>query len=123
MIEDDEDAREVLAAFVSQMGIEVRCACDGAEALRVLDEGDGEAPALVLSDVLLPGVLGISIVEFIKREPRLANTAVALVTGSPELVEPGTRVFRKPANLPSLKEFIATAISDRAKTPPCDPPA
>lgn len=111
MIEDDEDARMLLAEIVSAMGIEVRCACNGAEALRVLDERDTQPPTLVLSDLLLPGVLGVSIVAFIKHEPRLANTTVALVTGSPELAEPGVRVFRKPADLRQLKQFIASVLS------------
>lgn len=114
MIEDDDDARVILAELVSAMGIEVRCACDGAEALRLLDQPDVEAPVLVLSDLLLPGVLGTSIVDYIQQEPRFAATKIALITGSPELAHPGVPVFTKPANVARLKAFISSVVTAHA---------
>ncbi|CAN5778884.1 hypothetical protein BH11MYX2_BH11MYX2_29890 [soil metagenome] len=92
------------------MGIEVRCAANGAEGLVVLDQGKADPPALVLSDVVMPGVLGVSIVEYLQHEPSFGNTQVALITGSPELVGPGVRVFPKPADIAGLKAFISSVV-------------
>lgn len=53
LTEDDSDIRDLISAFLSDLGYRVLAAADAAEALRLL-EAHGEV-ALLLTDVVLPG--------------------------------------------------------------------
>lgn len=104
VLEDDAELRETLAAGLRLSGLVVRCAVDGAEALRMFEEH--QVPAVVLSDLLVPGILGKSVLEYMRGEPELRGIPVAIVTGSPELAPAGYRVFAKPATLDDVLEFV-----------------
>jgi len=104
IIEDDEAMREVVGDYLRLSHEDVRTVADGAEALALLEAGD--PPACVISDVVVPGVLGTSVVDYMRASPRLRDVRVAFMTGSPELAPDGYRVFTKPLHLRELQAFV-----------------
>lgn len=66
----------------------------------------GMLPNIILSDLLMPGVLGTSVVEYVRSNEALHDVTLAVITGSPELAPTGCRVFRKPVKLAAVIEFI-----------------
>jgi len=104
IIEDDEAMREVVGDYLRLSHDDVRTVADGAEALALLEQSD--PPACVISDVVVPGVLGTSVVDYMKTSPRLRDVRVAFMTGSPELAPLGYPVFTKPLHLRELQAFV-----------------
>jgi signal transduction histidine kinase len=78
VVEDDEDARELLAALLSDEGAEVVTASTADEALSQLDAG---CPDVLLSDIGLPGADGIELIRRVRERlppetlPAIAFTA------------------------------------------------
>jgi CheY-like chemotaxis protein len=79
--EDNAVEREGLAVVLRQRGYTVRTACDGAEALKVLQTGP--SPGLILLDMLMPGCDGWEFLDRRKPSPALASVPVVLMTGLP----------------------------------------
>jgi CheY-like chemotaxis protein len=80
LVVDDNDAlRENLAEALELEGFEVAMAADGPEALARL----GEDPlfAVVLLDLVMPGLDGRAVLASIRDDPRLAALRVVIVTG------------------------------------------
>jgi signal transduction histidine kinase len=79
VVDDDADARDVVNAWLTGAGAEVRVAATGAEALAELDRAPCD---LVLSDVAMPGEDGYALLRKIRdrpspRVPVIALTALA----------------------------------------------
>src|SRR5689334_13834029 len=55
VVDDDEDIRETMAAFLGDLGYGVSCAATGEEAIRLI-EADA-AVTLLLTDIQMPGAL------------------------------------------------------------------
>jgi signal transduction histidine kinase len=78
--EDNGDMRKLLVHLLSAE-FRVRAARNGREALDLVRE---RAPALVLTDVMMPEMSGTELCEAIKRDPALAGVPVMLVTSKAE---------------------------------------
>jgi len=78
IIDDDPDARMMLAAFASQQGYESILAADGEEALASIAE---RAPDLVLMDAVMPGLDGFATCRKLKQHANGANVPVIFMTG------------------------------------------
>ncbi len=109
--DDDPDVLAIVSARFTDAGYCVRTASHGAEAIAVLQEV--AAPTAIFVDLMMPGVLGHSVLEFIQSETRFATCRVAVVTGSPELAPAGVRVFTKPATFAALLDHV-----ERPANPP-----
>jgi CheY-like chemotaxis protein len=75
--DDDESILEVTTFYLRGSGYEVRTAADGAETLakvRTL------MPDLVLLDIMMPEVHGISVCEQIKKDPALRHIKVIIIS-------------------------------------------
>jgi len=66
--EDDPIARRLLEAFLGKWGYDVVATCDGREAWEVLNEP--EAPNLVISDWMMPGMDGLELCRKIRKMER-----------------------------------------------------
>ena len=77
--EDNAVERERLAVVLRQRGYTVLTACDGAEALMLLQTGP--APGLILLDMMMPGCDGWQFLQRRQPSPALAAVPVVLVTG------------------------------------------
>jgi CheY-like chemotaxis protein len=104
IVEDDRDARDVLADLLAKEGFRVEVAADAVDAIHVLETE--EPPRAMLVDLLMPGILGGSLLEYVRDEPHLANVRVAIVSASPHLAPDGYTVFPKPVDVPRLIEFL-----------------
>ena len=77
VVDDDPTNLEVLRARLSAQGYEVVTAIDGDDALRCARELE---PDLVLLDVMMPKIDGISVLKELKQDATLCHIPVILVT-------------------------------------------
>jgi CheY-like chemotaxis protein len=75
--EDNAVNRELLRELLELRGYTVLEACDGQEALRVVEETQ---PELLLLDIGMPIVDGFAVIRRIRENPRLAKLRVVAVT-------------------------------------------
>jgi two-component system chemotaxis sensor kinase CheA len=77
VVDDALMVRELQRSILERGGYTVRTASDGAEALAML----AELPAdLVVTDVEMPNLDGLHLIQSIRRHPRLANIPVLIVS-------------------------------------------
>jgi DNA-binding NtrC family response regulator len=76
LVDDDPDFCEALGDRLRSQGFQVTVAGRGSEALRLCRE---EAPAIVLLDLILPGIDGMAVLETIRRES--PDVVVVVITG------------------------------------------
>jgi len=81
IVDDDETAREALAALLAQEGYTVATARNGIEAAASIDH---DPPDLVISDVRMPGATGFDLVKYIRSRPIRPDTPVILVSAMGE---------------------------------------
>lgn len=65
LVEDEEDAREILSFYLDTIFDEVKVACDGEEGLKLYEEFYDEKKAfdLVLTDIKMPNKNGLAMIE------------------------------------------------------------
>jgi diguanylate cyclase (GGDEF)-like protein len=77
LVEDNADAREALALLLENHGYQVRTAANGAEAL---DEASRSSPDLVITDLAMPELSGLEVLEQLRKQPALAHIPVIVVS-------------------------------------------
>jgi signal transduction histidine kinase/DNA-binding NarL/FixJ family response regulator len=80
LADDEEGIRRVLGIALADLGFRVLTAADGAEALETFRR---EKPAIVLTDIKMPGLNGIELLGRIKAER--PDTEVIMITGHGDL--------------------------------------
>ncbi|WP_082857740.1 SpoIIE family protein phosphatase [Amycolatopsis regifaucium] len=75
--DDNADMRDYLTRLLTTAGYEVEAVADGAE---VIDAVRVRAPDLVISDVMMPGLDGLALVDRLRGEPRTAAVPVLLLS-------------------------------------------
>jgi signal transduction histidine kinase/CheY-like chemotaxis protein len=110
VVEDDEAVRVLTERVLSMQGYRVVAAGSGAEALQVA-ETMSPPPALLLSDVVMPGMNGFDLAHSLVE--RLPSLKVLLVSGYPDkaigarAVSPnGYRILAKPYTPAALTQAI-----------------
>jgi CheY-like chemotaxis protein len=78
VVDDNRDAAESLAMLLRLLGMEVRVAYSGAEALEILAHYD---PEVVLLDIGMPGMDGHEVARRIRGSPRCRHTTLIALTG------------------------------------------
>ena len=114
VIEDDDDARQMLGELLSLEGYEVRAFHDAADALRVLRVGP--APDLILLDLRMPGMDGWQFRVEQKRDRLLAPVPVIALSadGSSQARAIDVDAFlEKPPAVPALLECIRLVLERR----------
>lgn len=77
VVEDNDLNRKLFCDLLRANGFVVEPVADG---LQFIDKAAAFAPHLVVMDIQLPNVSGISLIEAMKSDPRLADTPVLAVT-------------------------------------------
>lgn len=77
VIDDDPDAREILADILSVQGYQFAFAASSQELFAQLST---QCPDLVLLDVMLPGIDGYTICEQLRRDPRTEAVPIIMIT-------------------------------------------
>jgi CheY-like chemotaxis protein len=75
--DDHEDSREALKALLEAFGYRVVVAANGAEAV---EKARGAQPQLILMDVMMPVVDGLSATQQIRADPTLPRMPIIAVT-------------------------------------------
>ncbi|HLD65937.1 MAG TPA: response regulator, partial [Pseudomonas sp.] len=79
LVDDDQEIRELLQAYLSRAGFGVRTVGDGAGFRQALGE---ESADLVILDVMLPDEDGFSLCRWVRQHPRLAQVPIIMLTAS-----------------------------------------
>ena len=78
IVDDEEDARLMISAVAMASGLEVVEACDGREALDILEK-DADF-ALIISDKMMPRVDGNEVIRYIRSDERLKDLPIIFST-------------------------------------------
>jgi len=79
IVDDDETILHLLKRFFIREGFQVFVAKDGIEAMERLK---AENPAIVLTDLKMPSLPGIELIQFIRKNTK--DTAIVVMTAYPE---------------------------------------
>ena len=104
IVDDDNDIREILGEVLTEAGYEVMGAKDGAEALRLLGEGE-TLPCVILLDLMMPVMNGYEFRTAQKNDPQLSAIPVILLTAGvrPDVEALGVAaILPKPVKIPAL---------------------
>ena len=122
VVDDSKTSRKVIIKAARMAGLEVGNlfeAGNGAEALEILKENWID---LVFTDLNMPEMGGVELVERMAREDLLKDIPVIIVTSDRNqerlfgLLERGARAFlNKPFHPESLKEILDRALGSREK--------
>ncbi len=113
VVDDNVSMADALCSMLSLLDVEAVPAYGPRPALEMLDRVQ---PAAIFLDLNMPGVNGIEVLGFLKREPRLENVPVIVVT-SDDQPETHRRVrsagaldvIVKPATLEALERVLKIA--------------
>lgn len=112
IVEDDTDIRDLMQALLETEGYEADAACNGQDALdRLRAKSDSELPDLILLDLMMPVKDGFAFREEQKRDPRIADVPVVLITADAHFEEKRTRIgaraaIRKPLDLDKFLKLL-----------------
>jgi len=81
IVEDEEDILELLRYHLTREGYSVTTAANGEQALKIIAQ---KMPALVLLDLMLPGLNGLEICRSLKKDPQTAAIPIIMVTAKNE---------------------------------------
>jgi CheY-like chemotaxis protein len=107
VVDDDPDIRMMLCELFAKEGFHVESANDGAAAITFLETH--ERPAAIVLDLLMPGIVGSSVLAYLSDRPAFADVPVAIVSSSPHLAPDGYPLFKKPLRFAPLLEFVRSA--------------
>ncbi len=83
LVEDSKDIRDLIVQFYNDEGYRVEVAVDGKEALSILTSAN-QLPAVILLDLMMPGMNGFEFKEEQERNSRIADIPVLLMTADPQ---------------------------------------
>lgn len=78
VVDDNQDAVNILVALLKKAGYSVAVAKDGLEAIRMIRDED---PALVLLDIMMPKMDGFEVCQAAKSSTRTKDIPIVMITG------------------------------------------
>ncbi|MFD3754376.1 SpoIIE family protein phosphatase [Streptomyces cyaneofuscatus] len=109
--DDNADMREYLSRLLAGAGYEVQAVTDGMEAL---DAIRAQAPDLVVSDVMMPRLDGLSLLAALRTDPRTAAVPVLLLSARAGQ-EASIEGLRAGADDYLVKPFVAAELLARVR--------
>lgn len=103
LVDDDEGVLEAERQILAQLGLSIRVAHNGAEALRALEEGP--PPAVIVLDIQMPGIDGPTFARALRGQ--LRHVPLVVLTGAPD---PRAEADRCNAEAFLRKPFDADAL-------------
>jgi CheY-like chemotaxis protein len=113
IIDDNRQTADALQQMLGVLDVEARVAYGSSPAMDILRMF---TPNLILLDINMPGVDGLEVLAYLRREPRLAPVPVVVIT-SDDQPDTRTRVMKggatamliKPATLDALEGALKEA--------------
>jgi DNA-binding response OmpR family regulator len=120
--EDDKEMRTLLSVVLRQHGYEVVEVPDGVELLQKLapfaSDSHGDNFDLVISDIRLPGVAGLTVLEGLSQEQVLQPMILITAFGDKETHERahrlGAPIFDKPFDIAILLDKVREMLSKQS---------
>jgi CheY-like chemotaxis protein len=113
VVEDDEDVREAMVAFLQMKGYSVASAGNGREALDYLH--DAPAPDLIISDLAMPVMDGRQFRREQLKDARLAGIPVLVITAMGDRAHlDASEILLKPVDT----DVLLTAVSRHCGSEP-----
>jgi two-component system phosphate regulon response regulator PhoB len=81
IVEDEDDIRELVSYHLLKEGYQVAGVASGEEAMAI---AEAQPPDLMLLDVMLPGVDGMTVCQKLRSEPKTSNIAIMMLTAKGE---------------------------------------
>lgn len=110
VIDDNRNTADALVEMLDMLGIDARPAYGSSPAMALLKS---MTPSLILLDINMPGVDGLEILGYLRREPRLSSVDVVVITSDdqPEteaqvLAHGARALLLKPASMMSLEPIL-----------------
>lgn len=115
VIEDNNDAARLISRILRARGnFDVRVADDGAQGLALIRE---KHPDLVITDLMMPGVDGFTVIDTLKSDPRLNRIPIVVITAKELTVRERERlsgqidmILQKGSFID--EEFVDTLVSE-----------
>ena len=113
IVDDESDFIELLQYRIAGLGCEFIVASDGVQAL---SQARQFKPDLILLDILLPDLDGLSVCEILRRQPSTKNTPIIFMSALSSEVTKRTVAmqaddfFTKPLDLDQLKKRIGELL-------------
>ena len=120
VVDDDPSALDIVRIYLESRGYTVATAMDGKEALAKIEEVQ---PALVLLDVMMPGIDGWEVARIIKNHPNFHDVRVIMLTARSDFTDKheGLRAgaddyIVKPIRLEELATRVERNLKARERT-------
>jgi CheY-like chemotaxis protein len=116
-VDDDASVRSLLLQELTDAGYTTVGAADGTEALQIVHT---LSPALVILDVHMPGIDGLTVARTLKEDRQTAQIPVILLSvseGVEKGILAGAEAFRtKPLDMPGLLSTVRSLLTDDAQS-------
>ena len=110
IVDDDANIREVLCSMLAFAGYEPLTAVDGIDALEKIEQ---HHPDMVILDIMMPNMDGLTACRILKRQSETANLPVILLSGKSYLTleekslsNYADKYLSKPVSLQELVEIL-----------------
>ena len=111
IIDDNRSTADALHQMLTVLDIPARVAYGASPAMSLLG---GFTPGLILLDINMPGVDGLEVLAYLRREPRLIPIPVIVIT-SDDQPETRTRVMKGGANAMIIKPATLETLEENLK--------
>ena len=118
IVEDNLDMREVLHLYLKTEGFDVVVASDGREGLYL---ARAEKPDLIITDLHMPNLDGLTLVKELRTEPAFKDTPIIVFTAfsredRDSAIRAGAnRAVDKPTHFDSLIDDVQELLEERKK--------
>ena len=116
IVDDEAVLVETVALLLKHQGYQVLRACDGSQALKVVEE---QKPDLVIADLVMPNMDGLQLLEWVRDRRSLDGVKYMLMTVKESVLEPLKRhhteadeYMSKPFDKGQLLEKVKKLIGD-----------
>jgi CheY-like chemotaxis protein len=111
IIDDNRQTADALGQMLEVLDVPARVAYGSGPAIEILRV---MTPRLILLDINMPGVDGLEVLAYLRREPRLAPVPVIVIT-SDDQPETRNRVMRRGATEMLIKPATLDALEGALK--------
>ena len=115
IVDDDEGVRYTIAGILEDHDVDVTQASGGEEALAILDGDPADMPGLVITDLRMPGMSGLELIDAIAARPDPPKVVLITAHGSERMAVDAVKrgaydYFRKPFEMDELLAVVDRAL-------------
>jgi CheY-like chemotaxis protein len=107
--EDYDDARDIMTMILQQAGYEV---CEARDGLEALDKARRKKPAVIVMDMFMPNMDGLTATRALRDEPELRRIPVIAQTAQPSVLSGSRELFDAVLAKPCSPDVLIRTISD-----------